>query len=188
MILPIYAYGQPVLKKVATDITPDYPNLKELIENMWETMYNADGVGLAAPQIGLSIRLFIVDTAKPLENSKDEDASKGIKKVFINAEMLEETGEEWAYEEGCLSIPDIRGDVDRPEHIRIRYFDENFNEHEESFSGLDARVIQHEYDHIEGILFTELLKPVKKQLVQRKLIKIKKGAVKVSYPMRFVTR
>ena len=102
--------------------------------------------------------------------------------------MLEETGDEWAYEEGCLSIPDIRGDVDRPEHIRIRYFDENFNEHEESFSGLDARVIQHEYDHIEGILFTELLKPVKKQLVQRKLIKIKKGAVKVSYPMRFVTR
>jgi peptide deformylase len=188
MILPIYAYGQPVLKKVATEIGPDYPNLKELIENMWETMYNADGVGLAAPQVGLSIRLFIVDTAKPLENSKDEDAPKGIKKVFINAEMLEETGEEWAYEEGCLSIPDIRGDVDRPEHIRIRYFDENFNEHEESFSGLDARVIQHEYDHIEGILFTELLKPVKKQLVQRKLIKIKKGAVKVSYPMRFVTR
>ena len=188
MILPIYAYGQPVLKKVAREIAPDYPNLQELIENMWETMYNADGVGLAAPQIGLSIRLFIVDTAKPLEDSEDKDAPKGIKKVFINAEMLEETGDEWAYEEGCLSIPDIRGDVDRQERIRIRYLDENFEEQEESFDGLNARVIQHEYDHIEGILFTELLKPVKKKLVQRKLIKIKKGAVKVSYPMRFANR
>ena len=188
MILPIYAYGQPVLKKVASEIAPDYPNLQELIENMWETMYNADGVGLAAPQIGLSIRLFIVDTAKPLEDSEDKDAPKGIKKVFINAEMLEETGDEWAYEEGCLSIPDIRGDVDRQERIRIRYLDENFEEQEESFDGLNARVSQHEYDHIEGILFTELLKPVKKKLVQRKLIKIKKGAVKVSYPMRFANR
>ncbi len=188
MILPIYAYGQPVLKKVATEITPEYPNLKELIENMWQTMYNADGVGLAAPQIGLAIRLFIVDTAKPLENSEDKDAPKGIKKVFINAQKLEETGEEWAYEEGCLSIPDIRGEVDRPERIRIRYLDENFQTQEETFDGLNARVIQHEYDHIQGILFTELLKPVKKQLVQRKLLKIRKGAVKVSYPMRFAKR
>lgn len=188
MILPIYAYGHPVLKKVAEDITSDYPNLSALIENMWETMYNADGVGLAAPQVGLSIRLFIVDTAKPMEESKDENAPKGIKKVFINAQMLSETGEEWAFEEGCLSIPEIRGDVDRPEHIRIRYFDENCQEHEEAFDGMNARVIQHEYDHIQGILFTELLKPVKKQMVHRKLIKIRKGTIKVTYPMRFANR
>lgn len=188
MILPIYAYGQPVLKKTAIDITSDYPNLPQLIENMWETMYNADGVGLAAPQVGLSIRLFVVDTIKPLLESKDKDATKGIKKVFINAIMLDESGEEWPYEEGCLSIPDIRGEVERPERIRIRFLDENFVEHEEEFDGINARVIQHEYDHIEGILFTELLSPVKMRMIQHKLVKIRKGAVKVSYPMRFATR
>ncbi len=165
MIIPIYAIGQPVLKKVAHDITPDYPALKELIENMWETMYNAKGVGLAAPQVGLDIRLFLVDTTKSPEdkNGNEDEPDTGIKKVFINARMVEESGPEWSFEEGCLSIPDINGDVDRQKLIRIRYLDENFQEHIEDFDGVNARVIQHEYDHIEGILFTELLKPVKKK-------------------------
>ncbi len=189
MILPIYAYGQSVLKKVAVDIKPDNEGLQELIADMWETMYNADGVGLAAPQIGQQIRLFIVDTQKPIEESKKEDKPEGgIKKVFINARKVEETGEPWTFEEGCLSLPDIRGDVDRPEEIRLRYLDENFVEHEEIFTGLDARVIQHEYDHLDGILFTELLKPIKKQLIKRRLDKIKKGEVSVDYKMKFARR
>ncbi len=196
MILPIYAYGQPVLKKVAEDITPDYPGLQELIENMWETMHQADGVGLAAPQIGLPIRLFVVDTNPPEEDEKDgkekkekkEPKEPPIRKVFINAYKIEESGTPWTFEEGCLSIPDIRGDVDRPEQIRLRYLDENFVEHEETFTGLSARVIQHEYDHIEGVLFTELLKPIKKQLIKRKLDKIRKGEVKADYRMKFAAR
>jgi peptide deformylase len=191
MILPIYAYGQPVLKKVAEEITPDYPELKQLIEDMWETMYQADGVGIAAPQIGLGIRLFVVDTHPQEDDEKDEKAEKEplkyvpIKQVFINAQKIEESGKEWTFEEGCLSIPDIRGDVDRPELIRLRYFDENFMEHEETFDGLNARVIQHEYDHTEGILFTELLKPIKKQLIKRKLDKIKMGQCKADYKLKF---
>ncbi len=192
MILPIYAYGQPVLKKVAEDITPDYPGLQELIENMWETMHHAEGVGLAAPQIGLGIRLFVVDT-HPKEDEekkekKEEPKEPPIKKVFINAHKIEENGTPWTFEEGCLSIPDIRGDVDRPEQIRLRYLDENFTEHEETFSGLNARVVQHEYDHIEGVLFTELLKPIKKQLIKRKLDKIRKGEVKADYKLKFAVR
>lgn len=192
MILPIYAYGQPVLKKVAEDITPDYPGLKELIENMWETMYQADGVGLAAPQIGLPIRLFVIDTHPKEEDGKDGEKKAPkhppIKKVFINAHKIEESGEPWAFEEGCLSIPDIRGDVERPEQIRLRYLDENFTEHEETFNGISARVVQHEYDHIDGILFTELLKPIKKQLVKRKLDKIRKGEIKADYRMKFAVK
>ncbi|TAK35557.1 MAG: peptide deformylase [Saprospiraceae bacterium] len=188
MLLPIYAIGQPVLKKVAKDITPDYPALQELIANMWETMYAADGVGLAAPQVGLSIRLFLVDAKKPPEKRKEDEPDTGIKKVFINARIVEESGPEWTFEEGCLSIPDIRGDVERKKRIRIRYLDENFEEHIEDFDGVSARVIQHEYDHIEGILFTELLKPVKKQLIKRKLDKIKKGEIKVEYKMKFAKR
>ncbi len=195
MILPIYAYGQPVLKKVADDIAPDYPNLKELIENMWETMQQAEGVGLAAPQIGLSIRLFVVDTNRKDDDSdeekeeeKEEPKEPPIRKVFINAQKIEESGDEWAFEEGCLSIPDIRGDVDRQEQVRLRYLDENFEEHEEVFGGLNARVIQHEYDHIDGILFTEKLKPIKKQLVKRKLDKIRKGEIKVDYKMKFLKK
>lgn len=163
--------------------------MQELIENMWETMYSAEGVGLAAPQVGLNIRLFLVDTMKPAEESKkDEEPETGIKKVFINAQMIEESGAEWTFEEGCLSIPDIRGDVDRQKFIRIRYLDENFAEHVENFAGVNARVIQHEYDHIEGILFTELLKPVKKQLIKRKLDKIRKGDIEAGYKMKFARK
>jgi len=187
MILPIYAYGQPVLKKVADDIDADYPELNTLLENMWETMYAAEGVGLAAPQIGLGIRLFLVDTFPKGEDAEEPDYAP-IKKAFINAEILEEEGKEWAFEEGCLSIPDIRGDVDRKPNIRIRYMDENFVEHEETFDGVNARVIQHEYDHIEGKLFTEKLKPLKRRMVKRKLEKIKKGEIRADYKMKFVRR
>ena len=183
MILPIYAFGQPVLKKVAEPITAEYPDFKELLENMWETMYNAQGVGLAAPQIGKSIRLFLVDTDQ-LE--KEDMKEAGIKQVFINAEKIEEAGKPWDYEEGCLSIPNIRGDVKRPAQLKIRYMDENFVEHEKVFTGINARVIQHEYDHIDGILFTELLKPLKRRRVKRKLENIKKGLVDSDYRMKFV--
>jgi len=186
MILPIYAYGQPVLKKIATPITPEYPGLDALLANMWETMYQADGIGLAAPQVGLGIRLFVIDTLQ-LERKTTEksETDKGFKKVFINAEMLEENGEPWAYEEGCLSIPRIRGDVERPEIIRIRYQNERFETFEETFSGIDARVIQHEYDHIQGVLFTERLKPLKRRLIQRKMEDIRAGKISTDYRMRF---
>lgn len=183
MILPIYAYGQPVLKKVAKPIDKDYPELKTLLANMWETMYNAEGIGLAAPQIGLSIRIFMIDTAQ----LKDEDGTiQGFKQAFINAEKIEETGDVKDYEEGCLSIPDLRGDVKRPGVLTLKYLDENFEEHTKTFTGLNARVIQHEYDHIEGKLFTEKLKPIKKRMMKRKLEIIRKGLVQVDYKMKFV--
>ena len=182
MILPIYAYGYPVLKKVAPDIEQDYPDLNSLIENMWETMYHAEGVGLAAPQIGRSIRLFIIDTVQIMEEGKEDE---GLKQVFINAYKVEESGEQWAYEEGCLSIPEVRGDVDRPRQLRLRFVDENFEEKEVVYTGINARVIQHEYDHIDGILFTEHLKPIKKRLVKRKLESIRKGKIDVGYKMKF---
>lgn len=181
MILPIFAYGQPVLRKVAEEIGPDYPNLGQLIENMWETMYHAHGVGLAAPQIGLSIRLFVVDTAQMAK----EGTESGIKRIFINAQMLDESGEPWSYEEGCLSIPDIRGDVERQPDIRLKYLNEQFEEQEETFSGMEARVIQHEYDHIQGRLFIEHLKPLRKQMIKRRLEAIRKGNVEVDYKMKF---
>lgn len=184
MILPIYAYGQSVLRQKAEDIGQDYPNLVELIDNMWETMYHAEGVGLAAPQIGLAIRLFIVDTIQMEERGKQVD--QALKRVFINAQILEETGDMWAYEEGCLSIPDIRGEVERQSRIRIKYLDDTFQEHEEVFTGITARVIQHEYDHIEGILFVEKLKPIKKQMIRPRLENIRKGKVKADYKMKFV--
>ncbi len=183
MILPIYAIGQPVLKKMGQPIDKDYPDLKELIENMWETMYNAEGVGLAAPQIGLPIRIFMIDTEQ-LDDG-DGTGKNGMKQVFINAQKVEEAGKLWDYEEGCLSIPDIRGDVKRPAQIKLRYQDENFEEHEQVFTGMIARVIQHEYDHIDGILFTELLKPLKKRRVRRRIENIKKGEINPSYRMRF---
>jgi peptide deformylase len=183
MILPVFALGQPVLKKKATNITAEYPELNTLIDNMWETMYAALGVGLAAPQIGLSIRLFTVDSIQIMEEGRE---SEGIKKVFINAQVIEESGESWSYEEGCLSIPEIRGDVERPTKVRIQYVDENFNPHDEIYEGINARVIQHEYDHIEGILFIERLKPLKKKLIQRKLNDIKLGKIKGDYRMKFV--
>ncbi len=182
MILPVYAYGQPVLKKVAIEIDKNHEGLQDLIANMWETMYNASGVGLAAPQIGQSIRLFLVDTIQVMDEGEED---KGIKKVFINAEILEEEGDFWEYEEGCLSIPFLRGDVSRQAKVKIRYQDENFKEHIEEFDGTNARVIQHEYDHIEGILFTEKLKPLKKRMMQRKLDAIKKGNVSADYKMKF---
>ncbi|ETN96054.1 peptide deformylase [Zhouia amylolytica] len=189
MIIPIRAYGDPVLKQEATDIAKDYPALEELIANMFETMYNAYGVGLAAPQIGLSIRLFIVDASPFAEDDdlteEEQNELKEFKKVFINAKIVEETGSEWAFNEGCLSIPDVREDVTRNETVTMEYYDENFEKHVETFSGLAARVIQHEYDHIDGILFTDKLSSLKKRLIKGKLANIAKGKVKVDYKMRF---
>jgi peptide deformylase len=174
MILPVILYGDPVLKKRAQEVAPDHPNLREIIKNMWQTMYNAQGIGIAAPQVGLSLRIFVVDTEQLAEKRKKIG---GIKKVFINPVILEQEGEEWKYEEGCLSIPGIREDVFRQPNIRVRYFDENFNEFTETFDDLNARVIQHEYDHIEGILFTDRLKPLKKKILLPKLNKIMRGEV-----------
>ena len=192
MILPIIAYGDPVLKRKALPISKDYEGLEQLIESMWETMYHAHGVGLAAPQIGKSIRLFVID-GSPFAD--DEDATpndqlvlKSFKKVFINAEMLTEEGDDFSYTEGCLSIPDIREDVTRPSVIRLRYLDENFKEQVEEFSGLAARIIQHEYDHIEGVLFTDKLSPLKKRLIKGKLDKISRGMVESDYRMKFFTK
>jgi len=189
MILPIIAYGDPVLRKVGKEIDKDYPKLDTLLENMWETMYNAHGVGLAAPQIGLPIRLFLVD-ASPF--AEDDDMSteekkqlEGFKKAFINPKIIEETGEEWSFNEGCLSIPDVREDVSRKDTIQISYLDENFKEHRESYNGLLARVIQHEYDHIEGILFTDKISSLKKRLLKGRLSNISKGKIKADYRMRF---
>lgn len=182
MILPIVAYGDPVLRKKGEEITKDYPALAELIENMFQTMEHAKGVGLAAPQVNKSIRLFVVDSRKMYD---EEDAGEGIREVFINARILEEEGKEWPYEEGCLSIPHIREDVYRNETIRIKYQDANFQSHEKEFDGLTARVIQHEYDHIEGKLFIDHLKPLKKSLLKGKLDKISKGEISVDYRMKF---
>jgi len=188
MILPIVAYGDPVLKKKAEDISKDYPNLDALLANMFETMYNAYGVGLAAPQIGLPIRLFLVDTAPFSDEDLSEEEQmklKVFKRVFINAKILNEEGKEWAFNEGCLSIPDVREDVIRKPTITVEYFDENFQKHKEVFDGLIARVIQHEYDHIEGVLFTDKLSGLKKRLIKGKLNKISKGEIDVDYRMRF---
>ncbi|MGM0635163.1 MAG: peptide deformylase [Bacteroidota bacterium] len=189
MILPIIAYGHPVLKKKAKEIDADYPKLDELISNMWETMYNAHGVGLAAPQVGLSIRLFLVD-ASPFAEDETLDESErkqleNLKKVFINPTILEEEGNEWDFNEGCLSIPEVREDVFRKPNIKIHYFDENFEEHTETYDGIGARVIQHEYDHIEGVLFTDKLSSLKRRLIKGKLNAIQKGKVKVDYKMKF---
>ncbi len=189
MILPIVAYGDPVLRQKAKEINEDYPKLDELLENMFETMYGARGIGLAAPQVGLPIRLFIVD-ATPFEDDDDltEDEREFVstfKKVFINAKIVEETGDEWAFNEGCLSIPDINEDVFRKPQITIEYQDENFKKHKETFDGIVARIIQHEYDHIEGILFTDKLSPLKKRLIKGRLANISKGKIDVSYRMKF---
>ena len=181
MIYSIVAYGTPVLRKEGEDL-PEKEDVKKLVEDMFETMYAANGVGLAAPQIGKSIRMFVVDATPLLD---EEDQEQEFKKVFINPEIEDESGDEWAYEEGCLSIPNVRGDVFRPENLRLRYFDENWNEHVEDFEGMKARVIQHEYDHIEGILFTDYLQPLKKRLISKKLVNISKGKVDVKYKMSF---
>jgi len=188
MILPIRAFGDAVLRKKTHDINKDYPKLKALIDNMFETMDGANGIGLAAPQIGLDIRLFVVDVS-PLADDEDyaeiADELKNFKKVFINAKILEESGEEWKFNEGCLSIPEVREDVKRKPNIKIEYYDENFVKHIDDFSDIRARVIQHEYDHIEGILFTDHLSALKKKIVKGKLQKITNGEVNVNYKMRF---
>ena len=207
MVLPIVAYGYPVLSKVAKDIDADYPDLQQLIDNMFETMYNANGVGLAAPQIGLGIRIFVIDSEQLFqdeeeeedENASEENASEaqadseeeegeqeeGLKQAFINARIVQKGGKSWPYNEGCLSIPNVHEDVIRAEKIRIQYYDRNFELQDEIFDGITARVILHEYDHVEGILFTSYLSTLKRRLIKRKLEKISKGLVNVDYPMRF---
>ncbi len=192
MILPIVGYGDPVLRKVCDDVTSEYPNLQEIIDNMYDTMYNAYGVGLAAPQVGLLVRLFVIDT-EPFSDSDDltkeeQDQLKGFKQTFINAKMLKEEGEEWGFNEGCLSIPDVREDVYRNEKITIEYFDENFIKKTEVYDGLIARVIQHEYDHIEGILFTDKISTLKRTLIKKKLQNIMDGKARPDYRMRFCNK
>ena len=183
MIYTIYVYGMPVLRKVAQDIDKDYDGLEQLIADMYETMYQADGAGLAAPQIGLSDRIVVVDATKA-ENEEDESLPD-FKKVFINPHIIEEEGEEWEFNEGCLSIPGIREDVKRKPEILLRYQDENFNTHEERFDGLKARVIQHEMDHVNGILFTDRISPLRKRLLNTKLKGISKGQTEAAYSIRY---
>ncbi|HXS37100.1 MAG TPA: peptide deformylase [Flavipsychrobacter sp.] len=190
MVLPIVAYGHPVLRKISEDIKPDYPGLSELIANMWQTMYHSNGVGIAAPQVNKPIRLFVIDTVQVVENFDDDDKKKypnekPIKQVFINAHKVDETGDMWAYNEGCLSIPKIREDVQRVQKVRIKYVDENFQEQEQEFSGITARVILHEYDHIDGKLFIDYLPQLKRRLIKKKLDDISAGKVKVDYKMLF---
>lgn len=189
MIYSIVAYGDPVLRKKCKEIPEDYPKLDEIIENMWETMYNAYGVGLAAPQVGIPIRLFIIDPAPFAEDEgleeQEREQLKNLKKVFINPQIVNEEGDEWAFNEGCLSIPEVREDVFRKPVITIEYQDENFKKHRDTFSGLAARVIQHEYDHIEGILFTDKLSSLKKRLIKGKLNNISRGKIAIEYKMRF---
>jgi peptide deformylase len=190
MILPVVAYGSPVLRKVCDDITPEYAGLDKLLTDMWETLYNSSGVGLAAPQINKPIRLFLVDTVQIVEDFDDEDkrrypGEEPIKQVFINAQMIDESGKLWPYNEGCLSIPKVREDIQRHSNIRISYLDENFVEQEREFHGITARVIQHEYDHIEGKLFIDYISPLKKRLLKKKLDDISKGKVHTDYRMIF---
>jgi len=182
MILPIVAYGDPVLRKMGAEISKDYPQLEKLIDDMYETMEKAKGVGLAAPQVNKSIRLFVIDSTRMYE---DDEKNDGLREVFINPQMIKEVGAEWGYEEGCLSIPGIREDVFRKGTIKIKYLDRNFKSHEKEFTGLTARVIQHEYDHIEGKLFIDRLKPLKKSLLKGRLDKISKGITDVEYKMKY---
>lgn len=191
MILPIVAYGAAVLRKKAKEITADYPLLEKLMSDMWETMYASSGVGLAAPQINRDVRLFVMDSAQIFENMEDDEHGKypdepGIKKVFINAFIHETKGEDWVYNEGCLSIPKIREDILRPQSVTISYLDENFEPHTDTYDGITARIILHEYDHIEGKLFIDYMKPLRKKLLQGKLNDISKGKIKVDYKMTFV--
>lgn len=190
MVLPIVAYGNPILRKVSKEITPGYAGLQTLIDDMWETMYNSKGVGLAAPQVNRDIRLFLVDTIQILNNLEDDEkddypGDEGFKGVFINAKMNMVDGNEWSYNEGCLSIPKIREDVVRKEKITITFLDENFETHTRTFTGITARVILHEYDHTDGKLFIDYLKPLRKNLLKRKLSDISKGKISVDYRMSF---
>ena len=190
MILPIVAYGSPILRKVCADITPDYPGLEKLIADMWETMYNSNGVGLAAPQINKDIRLFVIDSEQIFENQDDDEKGlypdePGFKGVFINAHIAGLNGKEWSYNEGCLSIPKVREDIMRNESVTLKYVDENFVSHTTTFIGLTARIILHEYDHIDGKLFIDHIKPLKRTLLKRKLDDITKGKINVDYRMVF---
>jgi peptide deformylase len=190
MILPIVAYGSPILRKVSGGITPDYPGLEKLIADMWETMYNSNGVGLAAPQINKDIRLFVIDSTQIFENQDDEDKGKypdepGFKGVFINAHITALDGNEWSYNEGCLSIPKIREDIIRSESVTLSYVDENFEPFTKTFIGITGRIVLHEYDHIDGKLFIDYIKPLKRTLLKRKLDDITKGKIKVDYRMVF---
>ncbi|HOI86914.1 MAG TPA: peptide deformylase [Lentimicrobium sp.] len=182
MIMPIVAYGHPTLRKKAEDITKDYPGLQQLIADMFETMYVSNGVGLAAPQVNRSIRLIVMDATPYADEFPGET---NLKRVFINAKIVEETGEEWSFNEGCLSIPEIREDVMRRSELRMQYYDENFEFHDERITGVLARVIQHEYDHLEGILFVDRINPLRKIMLKRKLTEITKGMVKTDYRMLF---
>jgi peptide deformylase len=193
MVLPIVVYGDPVLRKVGVDIDKNYEGLEQLIADMFETMYAANGVGLAAPQVGKAIRLFVVDGTPFSEVDEDEESDlsakelevlKTFKKVFINAQIIEEEGEEWKFNEGCLSIPKIRDDVNRKPKIKIEYLDENFKKHKEEYDGIPARIIQHEYDHIQGVLFTDRISPLKRTLIAGKLTDISKGKVNADYKIR----
>ena len=184
MIFPIVAFGSQILRKKCSDISPDYPQLEPIIANMWETMYEANGVGLAAPQVNKAIRLFLIDTT-PFFDEENNLKEVILKQVFINARLIEESGEDWEFNEGCLSIPDLREDVSRKSIIKIEYMDENFKRHIETYDGLTARVIQHEYDHIDGILFTDKLTALRKRMIKGKLMDISKGKVNASYKMRF---
>ena len=185
MILPIVAFGHPTLRKKAQNITKDYPKLDELIENMWETMYSTNGVGLAAPQVNHSIRLFVIDASHYAE---EDEKAKDFKRVFINAEIIHQDGEEWMFNEGCLSVPNIREDVWRKPIITMKYMDENFTEHQEDFDGIRARVIQHEYDHLDGKLFVDRVSSLRKMLIKRRLGDISKGIVDVNYRMIFPSK
>lgn len=190
MILPIVAYGTPVLRKIATDITPDYPQLGKLVEDMWETLYASNGVGLAAPQVNRDIRLFIVDTVQMFKTMDDKEKAdypgdEGLKAVFINAHIAELDGDEWPYNEGCLSIPKIREDIYRQENVTLNFLDEEFKPHTKTFTGITARVILHEYDHIEGKLFIDHISALKRKLMKGKLNDISKGKVNVDYKMLF---
>ena len=189
MILPIVSYGSSVLKKTAKEITSDYPNLSELIANMWDTMYAANGVGLAAPQIGLSIRVFVIDASPFVDEEnmsiKEIETINSFKKVFINPKIISEEGNLWDFNEGCLSIPEVREDISRKEEILINFFDENFELQKLKLNGLAARVVQHEYDHVEGVLFTDHLSSLKKRLIKNRLTLISKGDISVDYKMSF---
>ncbi len=179
MIYPVTVFGDPILRKKAESVTSDFQDLKGFIENMFDTMYNSDGVGLAAPQVGKAIRIFVIDSM-----IDDEDELPGIKKVFINPEIVEKSGDEWLMNEGCLSLPEIREDVLRPETVKIKYFDEEFNEHTETYSGFTSRVIQHEYDHLEGVMFVDYLNPLRKRILKSKLSAISKGKVIPKYRIK----
>jgi len=190
MILPIVAYGSPILRKICADITADYAGLEKLLADMWETMYNSNGVGLAAPQINKDIRVFIIDSEQIFANQEEDEKNDfpdapGYKGVFINAHIKNLDGEEWAYNEGCLSIPKIREDVYRNETVTLEFTDENFVAQTKNFNGITARIILHEYDHIEGKLFIDHIKPLKRKLLQRKLTDISKGKIHVDYRMVF---